>query len=101
MVKKIFTSLICFISLQAVGQNTYLDEIQLMDYFRKESDHVIDGEKVIIREDYSVSQSINLTNQEIKTIHLPKSNVIGFFFYIKNLLYFLFHFISVTLIHYY
>ena len=34
MVKKIFTSLICFISLQAVGQNTYLDEIQLMDYFR-------------------------------------------------------------------
>ena len=34
MVRKIFTLLICFISLQAVGQNTYLDEIQLMDYFR-------------------------------------------------------------------
>jgi len=34
MVKKLFTLFICFISLQAVGQNTYLDEIQLMDYFR-------------------------------------------------------------------
>ena len=34
MVKKIFTFFICLISLQAVGQNTYLDEIQLMDYFR-------------------------------------------------------------------
>jgi hypothetical protein len=34
MVKKLFTLLIFFISLQAVGQNTYLDEIQLMDYFR-------------------------------------------------------------------
>ena len=28
MVRKIFTLIICFISLQAVGQNTYLDEIQ-------------------------------------------------------------------------
>ena len=34
MVKKLFTLFIFFISLQAVGQNTYLDEIQLMDYFR-------------------------------------------------------------------
>ena len=34
MVRKIFTLIICFISLHAVGQNTYLDEIQLMDYFR-------------------------------------------------------------------
>ena len=34
MVRKIFTLIICFISLQAVGQNAYLDEIQLMDYFR-------------------------------------------------------------------
>ncbi len=60
---------------------------RIMDYFRKESDQVITGEKVTIREDYSVSQSFNLINQEIKTIHLPKSNVIGLTFFNNNKLF--------------
>jgi hypothetical protein len=34
MVKKIFTFCCCLIGLQSIGQTTYLDEIQLMDYFR-------------------------------------------------------------------
>ena len=60
---------------------------RIMDFFRKESDQVITGEKVTIREDYSVSQSFNLINQEIKTIHLPKSNVIGLTFFNNNKLF--------------
>lgn len=34
MVKKIFAFFFVLIGLQAIGQQTYLDEIQLMDYFR-------------------------------------------------------------------
>ncbi len=34
MVKKIFTFCCCLIGLQSIGQTNYLDEIQLMDYFR-------------------------------------------------------------------
>lgn len=52
---------------------------RIMDYFRNFSDKEIRGRKIVKIEDYQARQTKNFADDSLDPIHLPKSNVLGFF----------------------